>query len=298
MPRKTLPEAPSVNNRQNVSFEISTSILQRWNPAVRAAAESEDDNTISILDEIGEDYWTGEGVTAKRIGAALRSIGAKNPVTVNINSPGGDYFEGLAIYNLLRAHEGEVTIRILGVAASAASVIAMAGDTVQIGRAAFLMIHNAWIVAVGNRHDLRDAADWIEPFDKVAAEIYVARTGLDADTVEQMMDSESWIGGADAINKGLADEFLPADQAVEIESGSPQSSVRQVDLMLAKQGIPRSERRRLIKDIKSSTPDAAGNGTQDATASNAHNAIRTVSFGEATELLASFEALAKKELLT
>ncbi|MBN0106041.1 Clp protease ClpP, partial [Pseudomonas aeruginosa] len=90
---------------------------------------------------IGYDWWTGEGVTAKRIAGALRAIGGDVDVTVNINSPGGDVFEGLAIYNLLREHKGKVTVRVLGLAASAASFIAMAADEVKIARAGFLMIH-------------------------------------------------------------------------------------------------------------------------------------------------------------
>lgn len=85
----------------------------------------------------------GEGVTAKRISAALRAIGEQD-IVVNLNSPGGDMFEGLAIYNLLRAHSGKVTVNILGIAASAASIIAMAGDEIKMGRGAFLMIHNCW----------------------------------------------------------------------------------------------------------------------------------------------------------
>src|SRR5690606_18124282 len=84
-------------------------------------------DTITILDVIGYDWWTGEGVTAKRVSAALRAIGEK-PVTVLINSPGGDFFEGVTIYNMLRAHPSKVTVQILGIAASAASVIAMAAD--------------------------------------------------------------------------------------------------------------------------------------------------------------------------
>ncbi|KLB48562.1 peptidase, partial [Xanthomonas euvesicatoria] len=104
------------------------------------------------------------GVTARRVAGALRAMG-KGPVTVNVNSPGGDMFEGLAIYNLLREHDGEITVKVLGLAASAASIIAMAGDTVQIARAGFLMIHNAWVMAVGNRNDLIEVADTLKPFD-------------------------------------------------------------------------------------------------------------------------------------
>ncbi len=88
-------------------------------------AAATDDNSISVFDVIGQDYW-GEGVTAKRIAGALRAMNGAD-VTVNINSPGGDMFEGLAIYNLLREYEGRVTVKVLGIAASAASVIAMAG---------------------------------------------------------------------------------------------------------------------------------------------------------------------------
>lgn len=291
MPRKNLPEAPTLARQPNVSFDISPAILQRWNPGVRAADGDDADNTISILDEIGVDPWTGDGVTAKRIAAALRAISSDQDVVVNINSPGGDYFEGLAIYNILRAHEGNVTVRILGVAASAASVIAMAGDTIQIGRAAFLMIHNAWIVAIGNRNDLREAADWIEPFDKVAADIYAARSGMTAEEAAELMDAESWIGGTDAVDMGLADGFLPADQIREDESGAKQSAVRRVDLLLAKQGVPRSERRALIKNIKSSAPAATGNGTQDAAESGAHVAARHVATGEAASLSASLSGI-------
>ena len=139
-----------------------------------------------------------------RISAALRSIG-KSDVVVTINSPGGDYFEGLAIYNLLREHPAKVTIKIVGIAASAASVIAMAGDDVQIARAGFVMIHNTWVVAMGDRHQLRDVADWLEPFDQMAVDIYAARSGLKAAELGKMLDRETWIGGADAVEKGFAD---------------------------------------------------------------------------------------------
>ncbi len=133
MTKRALPAANAAT-RPGLRSEISVTALSKWNPDVRSAsADDESDNTISILDQIGEDWWTGGGVTAKRVGAALRQIGKKD-VVVTINSPGGDYFEGLAIYNQLREHPAKVTVKILGIAASAASVIAMAGDEVQIAR--------------------------------------------------------------------------------------------------------------------------------------------------------------------
>lgn len=213
---------------------------------------------------IGEDYW-GEGVTAKRISAALRAIG-NNDVVVNINSPGGDMFEGLAIYNLLRSHSGKVTVNILGIAASAASIIAMAGDEVQMGRGAFLMIHNCWAVGVGNRHDFAKLANDLAPFDTSMADIYVARSGQSNEVVSQMMDDETYIGASEAIEKGFADNLLTAD-IVDDGDESPQAAIRKLDALLAKANTSRSERRKLISALTRSMPSATSNphGTPSAT---------------------------------
>lgn len=263
MTMRNLPSA-KVNARPGLRSEMAPSALDRWNSGVKAA--SEDDNTISILDPIGED-WYGNGVTSKRVSAALRAIGKKD-VIVSINSPGGDYFEGLAIYNLLRDHPAKVTVKIVGIAASAASVIAMAADEVQIARAGFIMIHNTWVVGAGDRHALRDIADWLEPFDMTAIDIYAARTGLDEKDIAGMLDRETWIGGADAVDKGFADSLLSAD---EIESRAaqslderPKAAAHKLDTLLARLNVPRSERRELIQALKGGMPGATATGMQDA----------------------------------
>ncbi len=251
-------------------MDLSARALEAWNPCIVHAASGE--NGIDILDVIGEDFFGG-GITAKRISAALGAIGAEKPITVNINSPGGDMFEGLAIYNLLRAHQGEVTVKILGLAASAASVIAMAGDKVEIAKSGFLMIHNAWILAMGNRHDLTEIAAILEPFDRAMGGIYETRTGMDSATIEKMMDRETWIGGADAIDQGFADDYLPADQIAEnAKSQTAKIAARKLDLALAKAGLPRSERRGLLNEFKSGMHDAAGTGTPSAVAGGKQNA--------------------------
>jgi len=251
---RSLPVAPEARPRTGISCEVRPSALERWNPGIQAAAS--DENSISIFDPIGAD-WAGEGVTAKRIAGALRAIGGKD-VTVNVNSPGGDMFEGLAIYNLLRDYKGTVTVKVLGVAASAASVIVMAGDEIQMARASFLMIHNAWVMAIGNRHDLREFADTLEPFDKAMADIYAARTGTELKKVQKMMDAETWIGGAEAVESGWADALLPADEVKKSDARADhQTAVRSMDNALAKAGMPRSERKRLISELKSGTPGAA-----------------------------------------
>ena len=172
--------------------EIKPLALKRWNPGIRAASEEE--HSISIYDVIGQDPWSGEGVTTKRIAAALRSVNGDD-VTVNINSPGGDMFEGLDIYNLLRDYSGKVTVKVLGLAASAASIIAMAGDEIRIARAGFLNIHNCWIVALGNRQDLLEVASRLEPFDQAMAEIYATRTGSKLSATSIMISSGPEISG-------------------------------------------------------------------------------------------------------
>ncbi|CAM4393484.1 ATP-dependent Clp protease proteolytic subunit [Comamonas aquatilis] len=282
MSMKNLPAAPMGRPSASVRCEILPRALERWSPEVRAA-DRDEDRAISIYDAIGYDPWTGEGVTAKRVAGALRSLG-KGPVTVNINSPGGDMFEGLAIYNLLREHEGEVNVKVLGLAASAGSVIAMAGDTVQIARAGFLMIHNAWVVTMGNRNDLRELATWLEPFDAAMGDIYAVRTGLESKAIAKLMDSESWIGGAAAVEQGFADELLASDQVGRGSSNASASAVRRLEAALRNSGMPKSEAMRLISEFKSSVGDPAGGGEGDPTERGRSAAIAT---GAASSLSAS-----------
>ncbi|NYU10771.1 peptidase S14 [Enterobacteriaceae bacterium CCUG 67584] len=259
---KSLPAAPEGRPFAREKPDLPAAAMERWNGGIRAARDG--DNSISIFDVIGADFW-GEGVTASRIAGALRSLNGAD-VTVNINSPGGDMFEGLAIYNLLREYEGRVTVKVLGLAASAASVIAMAGDDVQIGRGAFLMIHNCWVYAMGNRHDLAQIAEDMEPFDKAMSDIYQARSGLDASTVDKMMDGETYIGGSEAVEKGFADSLLSADEIAD-DDDSPAAALRKLDALLARTNTPRSERRKLLKALSGSKPGAAATpeGTPGAT---------------------------------
>lgn len=281
---KKLPGAPEGRPHAGIRSEVMPRALDRWNAGIRAASDKDEDRSISIYDVIGYDYWTGDGVTAKRVAAALRNMGA-GPVTVNINSPGGDLFEGLAIYNLLREHDGEVTVKILGVAASAASIIAMAGDTVQIARAGFLMIHNTWVLAIGNRNDLREIADQLEPFDRAMADIYAAHTGRDRKEMGKLMDAETWIGGTDAVEDGFADELLPSDQ---VEQGSAKAkassnAARRIEAGLRVGGMPKSEAMRLISEFKSSAGDPAGNGEGDPAAEDVERDADDAAVEEATK---------------
>lgn len=260
---KTMPAAPEGRPCASVSSQIQPRALDRWNAGIQAA-DKDADRTIGVYDVIGEDFWTGEGVTAKRIAGALRSMGA-GPVTVNINSPGGDLFEGLAIYNLLREHDGEITVKVMGVAASAASIIAMAGDDVQVARSGFLMIHNTWVMAIGNRNDLEQIAKSLKPFDDAMASIYSARTGMEPKALAKLMDAETWIGGEAAVADSFADSLLPSDQVGSGKNKASASSVRRVESALRASGMPKSEAVRLISDLKSSAGDPAGSGEGEPT---------------------------------
>jgi ATP-dependent protease ClpP protease subunit len=263
LPAITPPQALAIRadgDEKGIEFDLRPDALERWNAGVRAAADP-GANVITMYEPIGEDPWTGGGVTSKRVSAQLAAIGADQPVEVLINSPGGSFFEGLTIYNLLRMHKAPVAVKVMGLAASAASVIAMAGDTIAVPQAGFLMIHNAWGVAVGNRHDLRAAAETLEPFDLAMAEIYASQGETTVAKAAKWMDAETWFNGSAAIEAGLADELLAPELVTEdpkaAAAGNAIKAVRQIDSALARQNVPRAQRRRLLASLKGGTPGAA-----------------------------------------
>lgn len=263
MTLRQIPKAKAFVRPDNFQWEIPSDVLNQWTDKPLAAGE-DTPNTITIFDVIGDDYY-GSGFTAKRMDAALRSIG-KNPVTVKINSPGGDMFEGIAIYNLLRDHKAEVSIEVMGWAASSASIIAMAGDTISMGTGSFMMVHNCWSMVIGNRHDLAEAAKVFEGFDNGIADIYQGRTDLDREKIFSLMDDETFMGPTEAKQHGFADQIdenLVAETA-DTEQTKAQNAVRILDAKLAQTGMSRNERRKLISNFKSGTQDAADNVTRDA----------------------------------
>lgn len=156
---------------------------------------------VELYDEIG--YW---GVTARDFRDRIRDI--NGDFTLRLNSPGGDVFDGIAMFNDLLAHKGKVRVEIAGLAASIASVIAMAGDEIVIGPNAFFMVHNAWTGVRGNRHDMRDAADVMEQIDEAIVRTYVGRTKTGIRAVKEMMDAETWLSAKDAVAKGFADSLM------------------------------------------------------------------------------------------
>lgn len=185
---------------------------------------------LAIYDQIGH-----FGVTAGDIKTELAAAQGR-PVHVLLNSPGGDVFDGIAIYNDLLAHSGRVTVSVQGIAASAASIVAMAGDEVTMAENAFMMIHNAWAIAIGDRNAMSGLAAQLEKIDTALALTYAARSGSDVRAVRRMMDAETWLTGAEAVEQGFADSVgdaaevsalfdlsvfaeVPAELKREIEAG-------------------------------------------------------------------------------
>ncbi len=166
------------------------------------AATDEDQTVITIYDEIG--FW---GVTASDVRRTLDDVKG-DKILVRLNSPGGDAFDGIAIYNDLLAHPADVSVEITGLAASAASIIAMAGDTVKIAETGFIMIHNAWGIVLGNQAEMLDFAEVLGMIDGAIGKTYHQRTGIDIKEIAAMMDAETWLTGEDAVDQGFADQLL------------------------------------------------------------------------------------------
>ncbi len=253
-------------------FELNPQALASWNPSIKAAV-AEQSNSITMYGVIGDSYssYYGEGVTLSRVDAALRSIG-DNEVDVYINSPGGDMFEGIAIYNRLREHPKKVTVKVIGLAASAASIVAMAGEDRLIAKSAFLMIHNCWSYFVGNRHELRSIADQLEEFDTSMRDVYIDTSGSPEKDIEEMMDREAYLSGRSSVDKSFMTGYLSADEITTeaTPEDTQTNALKALDVALSKSGMPRSERRKLLADLKSSTetpskPSAADNSMPSAT---------------------------------
>lgn len=159
---------------------------------------------ILIYDEIG--YF---GITAKAFVQSLANAG-DGPLTLRINSPGGDVFDGLAIYNALCARKGTVNVVVDGLAASAASFIAMAGKTVSMAEQSMLMIHNSHGVCVGDRNDMADMSSIMDKIDGQLAAIYSGKSGKPVSATRAMMDAETWFTSNEAKAAGMCDAVIAA----------------------------------------------------------------------------------------
>lgn len=175
-------------------------------------------------------FWDG-GITAERFASSLGALGAVAEINLRINSSGGDIFEGFAIYNLLNRHSAKIVVDIDGVAASIASVIAMAGDEIRMAENAMLMIHDPWTVVAGSAVELRSQADVLDKLKASVVGVYAARTDKGAEELSALMSAETWYTAAEAEEAGFADSVTankegPANLAPERFRNVPRWAIR------------------------------------------------------------------------
>ncbi len=171
----------------------------------RINAEGTGAAIIYLYGAIGQDWW-GEGNAAIDFAKELDALSPR-PIELRVNSEGGDVFEGYAIYSTLIRYPGRVTAFVDGLAASAASVIVMAADELVMGEPAFLMIHNAWSIVLGNAQELRDCADRLDAIDEQMVAIYEKSCDKSADEIRAAVEATTWLNAEQALEWGFADRI-------------------------------------------------------------------------------------------
>lgn len=162
--------------------------------------------TLRIERQIADETWFGDEVTPQLFKNDL--LAGTGDITLWINSPGGDVFAAAQIYNMLMDYQGDVHVIIDGLAASAASVIAMAGTTVSMSPVAMMMIHNPWTFAQGEAKDMAKVIEMLGEIKESIINAYELRTGLSRTKISHLMDSESWFNAKKAVELGFADKVL------------------------------------------------------------------------------------------
>lgn len=231
----------------------------------------------------GEIGWE---ITANEFIAELDKFATGSSIELRINSVGGSVFEGLHIYNRLRMHEGEVHAVIEGLAASMASVIAMAADKVSMVDASLMMIHNPATGAWGDQKDLEKAAETLAKIKETLIDAYQHKTGIDREQIAAMMDEETWLTSAEAVEQGFADEILTLDEDLDIAA-----CLKAVDLTWFKKAPAVSAKKAKNKNFTFVIlPDAVTRRSQPAAiAANTGGSIMT------PEELAAHEAALREE---
>ena len=163
----------------------------------------EDSAEISIFGDIGTSWW-GESVTLADFKRDFDKIKDKNSIKVSLNSPGGNVFDGIGIYNVISAVRQRVTVEVLGLAASIASIIALAGKDLVIGEGSFYMIHKPWSFAMGNAAELRQTADLLDKIEEQMVSIYQQHTALTYEELSDALEAETWYTADEAVEAGFA----------------------------------------------------------------------------------------------
>ena len=202
--------------------------------------KNQEGRTLYLDGAIAEETWFGDEITPKQFKTELFS--ESGDITVWINSPGGDVFAASQIYNLLMDYPGKVTVKIDGIAASAASVIAMAGSEVLMSPVSMMMIHNPVTIAYGDAEEMEKAIAMLSEVKESIINAYELKTGLSRAKISHLMDAESWFNAKKAVEMGFADQimFMPESDAAPASEGTIFSKMAVVNSLLAK--LPHKEK--------------------------------------------------------
>ena len=225
--------------------------------------------TLRLEGPIAEESWWGDEVTPADFRAELDAH--PGDLTVYINSPGGDVVAGSLIYSMLREHKGRVTVRIDGLAASAASVVAMAGDRIEMAPTAYMMIHNASTIAWGDNREMRRAAEMLDEINRGIRTAYALKTGKSERELAKLMDEETWMSATTALDEGFIDAICyaaepPADPEEDDDDGDGDGVVHAVTAAMKKYKLPAvafSARRQLENTTRAAAQRAAAQKEHD-----------------------------------
>lgn len=200
--------------------------------------------TLFLNGEISDETWYGDEVTPKLFKDELES--GTGPISVWINSPGGDVFAAAQIYNMLMDYPYDVTVKIDGLAASAASVIAMAGTTVEMSPVAMMMIHNPATIAIGDSEEMKKAVKMLDEVKESIVNAYEIKTGLAREKISKLMDAESWFNAKKAVELGFADKILFAEGQEGATGGETEDDIKTGAVMFSRQAVTNSMLSKLI----------------------------------------------------
>lgn len=230
-----------------------------WNWIKNQDESGSEMRTLFLNGEISDETWYGDEVTPKLFKDELNA--GNGPISVWINSPGGDVFAAAQIYNMLMDYPYDVTVRIDGLAASAASVIAMAGTTVEMSPVAMMMIHNPATIAIGDSEEMKKAVKMLDEVKESIMNAYEIKTGLARDKISKLMDAESWFNAKKAVELGFADKILFSDGQSDVTDGAGEGIVvsdeMSAPVMFSRQAVTNSMLSKLIppkKPVEKRTP--------------------------------------------
>lgn len=211
--------------------------------------ENDESRTLFLNGEISDETWYGDEVTPQMFKEELQD--GEGDITVWINSPGGDVFAAAQIYNMLMDYKGNVTVKIDGLAASAASVIAMAGTEVQMSPVAMMMIHNPATIAIGDSSEMKKAIDMLDEVKESIMNAYEIKTGLSRSRISHLMDAESWFNAKKAVELGFADKLLFSKEELE---GEEEKELEMEAVMFSRKAVTNSLMSKLIPRPEKKTP--------------------------------------------